>query len=135
MLDRSLSASLAALCLVTAFAVPAFAEDPPAAPAAAPASAQELRDKARVAMTSGDVAGACLLFEESYQAALAPGSAVSPEEALFALASCQERAGKIAAATAEFAQVAAGNGPRSAEAKQRAAQLAAPTPPAQPASP
>jgi hypothetical protein len=137
MFDRPLAASLAALCLTTAFAVPALAEDPPAGPTApvpaptAPASAQELRDKARTAMTSGDVAGACLLFEQSYQASKGPASGVSPDDALFDLAACHERAGKSAAATAEFGQVAAGSGPRAAEARQRAAALTAP-PPASP---
>ncbi len=143
MFDRPLAVSLAALCLTTAFAVPAFADDvpagptapvPPAAPATAPTSpsAQELRDSARTAMTSGDVAGACLLFEQSYTASKAAGSGVSPDDALFDLAACHEKAGKSAAATAEFAQVAAGNGPRAAEAKQRADALAAPTQPSQP---
>ena len=59
MFDRSLAASLAALCLTTAIAVPALADDAPAAPTVpAPAAAQDLRDRARTAMTSGDVAGA-----------------------------------------------------------------------------
>jgi len=147
MFDRPLAVSLAALCLTTSFAVPAFADDVPAAPAApvppavvAPAvaptspSAQELRDSARTAMTSGDVAGACVRFEQSYTASKAAGSGVSPDEALFDLAACHEKAGKSAAATTEFGEVAAGNGPRAAEAKQRAAALAAPTQPSQPGS-
>ena len=140
MVDRSLAASLAALCLTTAFAVPAFADDAPAVPAVPPTAAtapvplptaSELRDKARTAMTSGDVAGACLLFEQSYQSSRAPGSGVSPDDALFDLAACHEKAGKAAAATAEFSQLAAGNGPRAAEAKQHAAALTA-APPASP---
>jgi hypothetical protein len=145
MLDRSLAVSLAALCLTTAFAVPAFADDapagptvpvPPATPVAAPVtpSAQELRDSARTAMTSGDVAGACVLFEQSLTASRAAGSGVSPDDALFDLAACHEKAGKSAAATTEFAQLAAGTGPRAAEARQRAAALAAPTEPSQPGS-
>ena len=149
MLDRPLAVSLAALCFSTAFAVPAFADDapagptapaqpatPPVDPAAAPAqpTAQTLRDSARTAMTSGDVAGACLLFEQSYTASRAAGSGVSPDDALFDLAACHEKAGKSAVATAEFNQLAATNGPRAAEAKQRAAALAAPTQASQPGS-
>src|SRR4051794_38603503 len=99
MVERSIAASLAALCLTTAFAVPALADDAPVVPPGAPTapvvpaapSATELRDKARTAMTSGDVAGACLLFEQSFQASRTPGSGVSPDEALFDLAACHER--------------------------------------------
>ena len=136
MFDRPLAASLAALCLTTAFAAPALAEDPPVVPAPAlappaapaPGAALELRDKARTAMTSGDVAGACVLFEQSYQQAKAPGSGISPDDALFDLAACHEKAGNTPVAIAEFGQVAAGNGPRAAEARQRATALLAPPP-------
>ena len=131
MLDRPLAASLAALCLTTAFVVPALAQIPPAAPVApapAPAPAQELRDKARTAMTSGDVAGACVLFEQSYQLSRAPGSGISPDDALFDLAACHEKAGKKELAVTEFGQLVAASGPRAAEAKQRSQALAAPPP-------
>ncbi len=136
MFDRSLAASVAALCLTTAIAVPALADDVPAAPTPtvpvpAVAPAQDLRDKARTAMTAGDTAGACLLFEQSYQASKGPGSGVSPDDALFDLAACHEKAGKAAAATAEFSQLAAGNGPRAVEAKAHVAALTA-APPASP---
>ncbi len=79
-------------------------------------------------MTSGDVAGACLLFEQSYQLSRAPGSGISPDDALFDLAACHEKAGKKELAVTEFGQLVAGNGPRAAEAQQRSQALAAPPP-------
>src|SRR6185503_14788710 len=114
--DRALAVSLAALAISVARPLPASAqpapppEQPAPAPAPAPAappSAQELRDKARAELTAGNVAGACLLFEQSYQAAKAPGSNVPPDDALFDLASCHEKQGKGSIASAEFTQIAA----------------------------
>jgi tetratricopeptide (TPR) repeat protein len=127
---RLLPAALAAL--LAAYALPAAAQDA--------ASAQDLRDKARAALASGDTAGACVLFEQSYQAAKAAGSAVTPDEALFDLADCHDKLGKKATASAEFEQLAAGTGPKAEDAKKRAAALksAAPEqapPPGSPPSP
>ena len=113
-----LTAPLTALLLSSA----AFAQDPP--------SAAGLRDKARAALTSGDTAGACVLFEQSYQAAKAAGSAVSPDEALFDLADCHEKLGKSATAMAEFGELGSGGGPKAEEARKRVAALKPPPPPA-----
>jgi hypothetical protein len=131
--DRALAVSLAALALAALGALPASAQPLPAPPPAAgpapapppPQAAVELRSRARIALGSGDVAVACSLFEQSYQAAKAPGSGVSPEDALFDLASCHEKQAQSAAAAAEFEQIAGGGGPRAAEAKSRAAALRA----------
>jgi hypothetical protein len=123
---RFLAASLAALICGASFALPALADDVP--------TAQDLRDKARASFQSGDVAGACVLFEQSYQASKAPGSGVSPDDALFDLASCHEKQGKTATAKAEFDQVGAGGGARAGEAKARSAALVvAPVPAVVPA--
>ena len=128
---------LLALCL----AAPAMAQQPvpdaqpPAQPPAAP-TATELRDKGRAALSSGDVAGACLLFEQSYQAAAKPGSGGPPaDEVLFDLADCHEKQGKGAIAAAEFEQVAAGGSGRVEDAKKRAAALRSPPKPAAPTEP
>ncbi|MFT3776155.1 MAG: hypothetical protein QM820_63235 [Minicystis sp.] len=110
---RPLSAFVAATLL--AAALPASAQEA--------ASAQDLRDKARAALSSGDTAGACVLFEQSYQAAKAAGSTVAPDDALFDLADCHEKLGKKTIAAAEFEQVA---GAKSEEAKKRAAALKTP---------
>jgi hypothetical protein len=107
----------------------AFAQEPP--------SAAGLRDKARAALTAGDTAGACVLFEQSYQASKAAGSAVSPDEALFDLADCHDKLGKKTIAVAEFGELASGGGPKAEEAKKRVAALKPPPepPPAPPAPP
>ena len=117
---RTLPASLAAL-LLSAAALPASAQES--------ASAQDLRDKAQAALKSGDIAGACGLLEQSYQASKAAGSAVAPDDALFELADCHDKLGKKTMAAAEFEQVA---GAKSEEAKRRAAALKAPQEPAAP---
>lgn len=137
-------APLAAALLVT-LALPASAqpppEPPPPAPAPAPAveTAEQIRERARAAMAT-DVNGACLLFEQAYEASVrasqsgAPGPA--PNEVLFELAGCHEKQGKTAVAAAEYDQVAAAAGPQAEEAKQRAAALRQPpAPPAQPGPP
>lgn len=124
MRDRQLLASLAAL-LVTAAALPALAQE----------SAKDLRDKARAALGAGDTAGACVLFEQSYQAAKAAGSTVSPDEALFDLADCHDKLGKKTIAGAEFDQVAAGGSLKADEAKKRAATLKAASEPPSPPPP
>ncbi|MFO0763114.1 MAG: hypothetical protein U0359_42145 [Byssovorax sp.] len=118
--DRRVAVSLAALLLPLCLAQAAWAEDAP--------NAAELRDKARTALTSGDVAGACLLFEQSYQASKAAGSAVSADDALFDLATCHEKLDKRAVASAEYEQLAAGGGPRAADAKARLDALKGPPP-------
>jgi hypothetical protein len=121
-------ASLAAVLLSSAVALPALAED---------VTAQALREKARAALTAGDTAGACVLFEQTYQAARAPGSAVAPDDALFELADCHEKLGKGMIAGAEFDQLAAGGGPRADAARARAATArnAVPAPPPPPPAP
>ena len=97
-------------------------------------SAAELRDKAQAALAAGDVPGACLLFEQSFQAAqrvtAAGGTAApTPNEVLFELAACHEKQGKPTVALAEFDQVAAGGGAQAGEAKQRADALRQPPAP------
>jgi hypothetical protein len=122
---RPLPASLAALLLSAAAFVtlPARADEP---------SAADLRDKARAALTSGDTAGACVLFEQSYNAAKAAGSAVTPDDALYDLADCHDKLGKKTIAAAEFEQVA---GARAEDAKKRAAGLKPAPPPIEQAGP
>ncbi|MEO7331698.1 MAG: hypothetical protein ABI193_24195, partial [Minicystis sp.] len=125
--DRAIAVSFAALLLPLCASAVAQArpEDAPAVPTAlpvtAPPSAADLRDKAKIQLSSGDTAGACLLFEQSYQASRAAGSTVSEDDALFDLASCHEKLEKRAVATAEYEQLAAGGGPRAADAKNRLA--------------
>lgn len=100
----------------------------PAAHAQDAPNAAELRDKAKKALAGGDVAGACLLFEQSAAASKAAGSTVSPEDALFDLADCHEKLDKKAIAMAEFEQLGAGGSPRAEEARKRAAALRPPQP-------
>src|SRR5947207_38670 len=104
---RIRSASAATFLLLVVSADHAFGQ--PSTP-----TAVEYRDKARAALANGDVAGACSLFEQSYQAALhaTPTAPVAPDEALFDLADCHETLGKHAIAATEFDQVAASNGGR-----------------------
>lgn len=117
--------ALALVCL----AAPAWAQQPGPEPAPPPTAA-ELRDKGRTALASGDVAGACLLFEQSFQAASKPGAAGPPaDEVLFDLAECHEKQGKAAIAAAEFEQVASGSSGKAADAKTRAAALRSPPKP------
>src|SRR5262249_45123062 len=65
---------------------PPPAGQPPPGPDKPAPNAQELRDKARAALSSGDVAGACVLFEQTYEASKTAGSGVSTDDALFDLA-------------------------------------------------
>ncbi len=121
--------ALALVCL----AAPAWAQQPGPEPAPPPTAA-ELRDKGRTALAAGDVAGACLLFEQSFQAASKPGAAGPPaDEVLFDLAECHEKQGKAAIAAAEFEQVASGASGKAGDAKTRAAALR--TPPKPPGDP
>jgi len=141
--NRAYAVSLVALSLSLSHALPVWAQPapPPATPpegetpAAAPEGAEALRDKARTALSSGDVAGACLLFEQSYQASKAAGSTVSPDDALFELADCHEKLDKKTIALAEFEELAAGAGSRAEEAKKRAETLKPPPPPPPPPPP
>src|SRR6185503_8582824 len=123
---RLLEAAACAVFLLTASA--ALAQEPPAGAAE--------RDKARAALGSGDVAGACLLFEQSHKAAVEAAAsnrpAVPPDEILFDLADCHAKQQKPTVAAAEFDQVAAGAGSQAAEAKDRATALRGPAPAAQP---
>jgi len=131
--DRAYALSFAVLSLTLCHALPAAAQPAPGPegqpPTAAPEGAAALRDKARAALSSGDTAGACQLFEQSYQASKAAGSTVSPDEVLFDLADCHARQDKKAIAAAEFEQVATGTSSRAAEARARADALNAPPPP------
>ncbi|MEZ4300693.1 MAG: hypothetical protein R3B70_37505 [Polyangiaceae bacterium] len=140
MLLRRAFAPTFALLSLAALATPALAQQPvpdPTAPQpAAPPTAAELREKGRTALASGDVAGACLLFEQSYQAASQPGAEGPPaDDILFDLAECHEKQGKGAIAAAEYEQVATAGIPRSEEAKKRAAALRAPPKPVPPPDP
>jgi len=153
------AASPAFFALLSALSSPALAQpqpqqqpqpQDPAAPAPPPAAAEgpdQIRDRARVALAGGDVAGACQLLEQAYQqvttgvqgGAGAPG--IAPNDLLFELADCHERQGKTAVAASEFAQVAAAGGPQAEQARTRAAALRTPSqtteqtfgPPSQPA--
>jgi hypothetical protein len=112
---------------------------------AGPASAQVgdspegLRDKARAALAAGDKAAACLLYGQSYLAAVSAKAAGTagpdPGEVLFDLADCHEKQGVAALAASEYEQVAQGAGPKAEEAKARAAALRAPAPPPPAATP
>ena len=117
---RHLAAAAASAVLLFTGAV--LAQEPPAGAAE--------RDKARAALASGDVAGACGLFEQSHKAAVEAAAAgrpaVPPDEILFDLADCHGKQNKPTLAAAEFDQVAAANGPKAAEAKERAAALRGP---------
>lgn len=114
----------AALC----FAGEAQAQDPaPAAdPAAAPKTAEELRTEARATLDKGDVAAACVQFEQAYQAstrAAADAAGPKPDEILFELANCHERQGLKDLAANEFDQVVAAGGARAEDARTRAQNL------------
>jgi hypothetical protein len=127
----ALLASLGAFALcTTALTTPAAAQqDPqPVGGGSSPGAqgAQALREKARASLTSGDTAGACQLFEQSYQASKTPGSGVPSDEVLFDLADCHDQLGSKAQAAAEFEQVAASGTPRAEEARRRAGALRAP---------
>jgi hypothetical protein len=128
-------AALAALASL-ALSAPATAQDQPK-PEVAPAAAAGLRDKARAALAAGDTAGACQLFEHSYQAAKAPGATLPPDEVLFELADCHDKLGNKAVAASEFEQVGASASPRAEEARRRAAAIRSPAPalPALPPAP
>lgn len=123
-----------AVLLLSCLAAPAWAQQPGPDPQPAP-TATELRDKGRAALASGDTAGACLLFEQSYQAAAKPGATNAPaaDEVLFDLAECHEKLGKAAIAAAEYEQIASGSSAKAAAAKDRAAKLRSPTKPEGPA--
>jgi hypothetical protein len=99
-------------------------------------SAIELRDRARATLAAGDVAGACLLYEQGYQEVLKlsgdAAASLSPNDVLFELADCHAKLGQPTLAAAEFGQVASSSSARAAEARDRAAALKAPTPPPSP---
>src|SRR5687768_6528246 len=97
------SAALAALAPTTA-----LAQDPAAAPAAPAKSAADLRTDARATMDKGDVAAACVLFEQAYTASksgAADAAGPKPDEILFELAACHEKQGLKDIAANEFDQV------------------------------
>lgn len=123
-----------AVLLLTCLAFPAQAQQPGSDPQPAAPTATELRDKGRAALASGDTAGACLLFEQSYQAAAKPGATNAPaaDEVLFDLAECHEKLGKAAIAAAEYEQIASGSSGKAADAKTRAAKLRTPVKPEAP---
>jgi hypothetical protein len=94
-------------------------------------SAADLRADANAALAAGNVPGACVLFEQSYQAAkkaAAGDPGPKPEEVLFDLADCHERQGYASLAGSEFDQVAQAGGANAADAKARAEKIRAPKP-------
>jgi hypothetical protein len=140
LMHRSAILAPIAAALITTLALPALAQpapqpDPTAAPPAE--TADQLREKARAALSGGDVPGACLLFEQAHLAAVkasASGAAgPPPADVLFDLASCNERQGKTTVAAAQYDEVEAAGGPRAAEARARAEALR--NPPPQPPAP
>jgi serine/threonine-protein kinase len=93
----------------------------PAAAAGDEATAEALFQQAREAMSKGDFAKACGMFEESYR--LVPGVGTR-----FNLADCYERIGRTATAWAEFRDAAAasklaGQKERANAARERADRL------------
>ena len=105
-----------------AFAGVAYAQDKTAA---------DLKKDANDALFRGDVAAACVAFEQAYQVAQkapADDPGPKPNELLFDLADCHERQGYATLAAKEFDQVAQAGGANAGDAKARAAKLA-PTPP------
>ncbi|MEJ7735324.1 MAG: hypothetical protein WKG00_39835 [Polyangiaceae bacterium] len=119
----------AAFVLTLTLASTALAQD-------VPAGSVE-RDKARTALAAGNTDEACLAFEQGHKAAVEATSAgrasVPPDEILFDLAQCHEKQGRSAVALAEYDQLAAGAGPRAADAKTRADAVRAATAAPQPA--
>lgn len=120
---RSFSAAFATLLFCLA----------PEALAQATPTAAELREKAQAALTAGDIAGACGLFEQSHKAAVDAAAAgqtggPAPDDLLFDLASCHEKEGKSDLAASEYDRIAAAGGPRAEEAKTRAAAVRTPKP-------
>lgn len=117
---RSFSAAFATLLFCLA----------PEALAQATPTAAELREKAQAALTAGNVAEACGLFEQSHKAAVdaaAGGTGgPAPDDLLFDLASCHEKEGKSDIAASEYERIAANGGPRAEEAKTKAAAIRAP---------
>ncbi len=116
-----------------------YGDAPPTAAPTPPTSAS-LREQGRVALAAGDVAGACLLFEQGYQAATrekaASADAPSPDDALFDLADCHEKQGFKDVARSEFDVIAShASSARSQEAAARAQALRAPVAPPPPMQP
>ncbi len=98
----------------------------PGAAGAQEKSAADLRKEANDSLFKGDVAAACVAFEQAYQLAQkAPPDDPGPKanELLFDLADCHERQGYATLAVKEFEQVAALGGGNAADAKTRAAKL------------
>ena len=104
-------ASLAALALGTGSLVCLVCVAAPAAAQDAP-SAQALRDKAKAALGTGDTAGACLLFEQSWRGRQSAGRRRPRDDVLFELADCHERIGKKAMAADASSSRSAAPGPR-----------------------
>jgi hypothetical protein len=128
---RALASCAAFATLILALAPEVLAQGAP--------TAAELRERAQAALASGDVAGACQLFEQSHQAAVqaatagptgAPGAGPAPDDVLFDLASCHEKQGRSDVAATEYDRIAAAGGPRAEEAKTRAAAVRAASAPA-----
>lgn len=121
---RALASCAALAALLLTLAPEALAQGAP--------TAAELREKAQAALTSGDVASACQLFEESHKAAVQAASlgqpGPAPDDVLFDLAACHEKQGKSDLAVAEYDRIAGATGPRAEEAKTRAAALRAAPP-------
>src|SRR5262245_45421305 len=102
-------------------------------------TAAELREKAQASLAAGNVAEACVLFDQSYKAsldtALAGPNAPAPNDVLFDLASCHEKQGQRDVAAGEFDRIAAAGGAKADEAKTRAAALRPAAAPAEQTTP
>lgn len=126
-------ASLLFALLPSAYAQPAPAPDTPAP--APENTAGPICEKARTTFSAGDIAAACVLFEQCHQAAStapAGSSGPSPEQALLEWGACYEKLGKADLALSKYDQAAAGSGPKAEEAKARALALRGPPPAANP---
>jgi hypothetical protein len=109
--------------------------------AAQGATSVELLQKARTTLSTGDVAGACALFEQSRATRVTEGDKPDLpklDDIQFELAECLEKSGKLEDAAKGFEELASGTGPRAESAKSRAVELRAklaPTPPPAPVEP
>ncbi|MCC6552212.1 MAG: hypothetical protein IT372_04215 [Polyangiaceae bacterium] len=130
----ALTAPVAALLIALA-ASPALAQPAGEPPPAPPETAEQIRGRARAALTGGDVTAACVLFEQAFAFGMREGTdtGVFPTDILFDLAECHARQGLVDVAATELDGIAGRGGPRAEEARARAAELR--KPPAAPPAP